>query len=69
MKEERLYLDTLQTIFIEKMMRKISEGKFSIYGDNTLEGLSRIIESTYYTNSQKEWLMTMREDYLNEFCR
>jgi len=69
MKEERHYLDTLQTIFIEKMMRKISEGKFSIYGDNTLEGLSRIIESTYYTNSQKEWLMTMREDYLNEFCR
>ena len=69
MKEERHYLDTLQTIFIEKMMRKITQGKFSIYGDNTLEGLSRIIESTYYTNSQKEWLMSMREDYLNEFCR
>jgi len=69
MKEERHYLDTLQTIFIEKMMDKIREGKFSIYGDNTLEGLSRIIESTYYTNSQKEWLMNMREDYLNEFCR
>ena len=50
-------------------MHKIAQGKFSIYGDNTLEGLSRIIESTYYTDSQKEWLMTMREDYLNEFCR
>ena len=68
MKEERHYLDTLQTIFIQKMMDKITQGKFSIYGDNTLEGLSRIIESTYYTDSQKEWLMTMREDYLNEFC-
>jgi hypothetical protein len=69
MKEERYYLDTLQTIFIEKMMDKITQGKFSIYGDNTLEGLSSIIQSTYYTDSQKEWLMTMREDYLNEFCR
>lgn len=68
MKEERHYLDTLQTIFIEKMMDKIAQGKFSIYGDNTLEGLSSIIQSTYYTDSQKEWLMTMREDYLNEFC-
>ena len=69
MKEERHYLDTLQTIFIQKMMHKIAQGKFSIYGDNTLEWLSRIIESTYYTDSQKSWLMTMREDYLNEFCR
>ena len=68
MKEERHYLDTLQTIFIKKMMDKIAQGKFSIYGDNTLEGLSSIIQSTYYTDSQKEWLMTMREDYLNEFC-
>ena len=69
MKEKRHYLDTLQTIFIQKIMHKIAQGKFSIYGDNTLEGLSSIIESTYYTDSQKEWLMTMREDYLNEFCR
>jgi hypothetical protein len=69
MKEERHYLDTLQTIFIEKMMRKIAQGKFSIYGESTLKVLSRIIDSTYYTNSQKEWLMTIREDYLNEFCR
>jgi len=69
MKEQRHYLDTLQTIFIEKMMHKIAQGKFSIYGESTLKVLSRIIDSTYYTNSQKEWLMTIREDYLNEFCR
>ena len=69
MKEERHYLDTLQTIFIEKMMHKIAQGKFSIYGDSTLEVLSSIIQSTYYTDSQKSWLMSMREDYLNEFCR
>jgi hypothetical protein len=69
MKEERHYLDTLQTMFIEKMMHKIAQGKFSIYGDSTLEVLSSIIQSTYYTDSQKSWLMTMREDYLNEFCR
>jgi hypothetical protein len=69
MKEERHYLDTLQTMFIEKMMHKIAQGKFSIYGDSTLEVLSSIIQSTYYTDSQKSWLMSMREDYLNEFCR
>ena len=69
MKEERHYLDTLQIGFIEKMMHKIAQGKFSIYGDSTLEGLSRIIESTYYTDSEKEWLTTIRKDYLKEFCR
>ena len=50
-------------------MHKIAEGKWSTYGDNTVEGLSTIIEMTYYTDSQKEWLLSMREDYLSTFCR
>ena len=69
MKEERHYLDTLQTIFLEKMMHKIAQGKWKSFGDNTLEGLSSIIQSQYYTDSQKNWLMSMREEYINKFCR
>ena len=69
MKEQRHYLDTPQTIFLQKMMHKIREGKWSTYGDSTVSVLSTIIQFTYYTDSQKEWLLSMREDYLNTFCR
>jgi hypothetical protein len=69
MKEERHYLDTLQVVFLQKMMHKIAQGKWSTYGDSTVEVLSTIIQFTYYTDSQKEWLLSMREDYLNTFCR
>lgn len=69
MKEKRWYLDTLQIRFLEKMMHKIARGKWKSFGDSTLEGLSSIIQSTYYTDSQKSWLMSMREDYIKEFCR
>jgi hypothetical protein len=69
MKEQRHYLDTLQTIFLEKVMDKIAQGKWKDFGGNTLEGLSSIIQSQYYTDSQKNWLMSMREDYINTFCR
>jgi hypothetical protein len=69
MKEERHYLDTLQVIFLQKMMHKIAQGKWSTYGDSTVSVLSTIIQFTYYTDSQKEWLLSMREDYLNTFCR
>ena len=67
--EQYHYLDTQQTRFLQKMMHKIAEGKWSTYGDNTVEGLSTIIEMTYYTDSQKEWLLSMTEDYLSTFCR
>lgn len=69
MKEQRHYLDTLQVVFLQKMMHKIREGKWSTYGDSTVSVLSTIIQFTYYTDSQKEWLLSMREDYLNTFCR
>lgn len=69
MKEKRWYLDTLQIRFLEKMMHKIARGKWKSFGDSTLEGLSSIIQSTYYTDSQKSWLMSMREEYIKEFCR
>ena len=67
MKEERHYLDTLQEIFIQKMMHKIAQG-WDLYGDSTLELLSTIIDSRYYTDSQKSWLMSMRRDYIKSFC-
>ena len=69
MKEQRHYLDTLQVVFLQKMMHKIAQGKWSTYGDSTVSVLSTIIQFTYYTDSQKEWLLSMREDYLNTFCR
>ena len=67
MKEEKHYLDTLQIRFIDKMIRKI-DGGWDIYGETSLEALTSIKEKTYYTPSQKSWLMSMRLDYITSFC-
>jgi len=69
MKEEKFWLDTPQKIFIGKVVRKISDGKFNSYGTTTVVGLSDILDNGYYTDSQKGWLNTVREDYLEVFCR
>ena len=69
MKEERHYLDTLQGIFIDKMLDKIDRGVWNLYGKDTSEGLKRISSLGYYTTVQKEWLRTMRRDYINSFCK
>jgi hypothetical protein len=65
-------LDSPQSFFLEKVMNKIEEkkGRFSnVYGTHTLDALGVIVDRGYYTDTQKEWLMTMREDYLECFCR
>ena len=69
MKEERFWLDTPQKIFIGKIVRKIADGKFNSYSTTTVVGLNDIMVNGYYTDAQKGWLNTVREDYLEEFCR
>jgi hypothetical protein len=69
MKEEKFWLDTPQKIFIGKIIRKISEGKLETYGTGTIVGLNDILDNGYYSEGEKNWLNTMREFYLEEFCR
>ena len=69
MKEERFWLDTPQRIFLEKVIQKISKGKFKVYGHSTIAGLNDILDNGYYTSLNKGWLNAIREDYLEVFCR
>jgi len=72
MKEMKIWLDTPQLFFLEKIMNKIEgkKGGFdNIYGSSTLQGLRVIIDRGYYTDTQKSWLNSMREDFLECFCR
>jgi len=69
MKEERHYLDTPQIRFIEKVIKKIdSKGWENVYSGNTSRGLRDIIQRGFYTPTQKDWLINMREDYIKYFC-
>jgi hypothetical protein len=69
MKEEKFWLDITQKIFIGKIIRKIAEGQLETYGTGTIVGLSDILDKGYYNAGEKNWLNTMREYYLEEFCR
>jgi hypothetical protein len=69
MKEIKIWLDTPQLFFLEKIMNKIEGGNFNIYGTSTMAGLRVIIDRGWYSDTQKGWLNSMREDYLECFCR
>lgn len=69
MKEMRIWLDTPQLFFLEKIMSKIEEGKFNIDGRRTMSGLRVIIDRGWYSDAQIRWLNSIREDYLEVFCR
>ena len=71
MKEIKIWLDTPQLFFLEKIMNKIEGNSFgdNIYGSSTLQGLRVIIDRGWYSDKQKPWLNSIREDYLECFCR
>ena len=66
MKEE-WYLSTTQTILLEKICRKIELG-WPKYGSATLLGLKDIIKKGTYLKIHRNFLNTIREDYIKEFC-
>jgi hypothetical protein len=69
MKEERHYLDTPQIRFIEKMIKKIDSHLWpNVYSGNTSLVLGKLLKEGFYTPTQKDWLITMREDYIKYFC-
>ena len=69
MKEEKYYLDTPQGLFIDKMIKKIDSGLWKdMYSGNTSRGLRDILEKGFYTPTQKDYLSTMRSDYIKSFC-
>jgi len=71
MKEIKIWLDTPQLFFLEKIMNKIEGNSFgeNLYGSSTLQGLRVIIDRGWYSDAQKPWLNSIREDYLECFCR
>ena len=71
MKEIKIWLDTPQLFFLEKIIHKIDGNSFgdNIYGTSTRAGLRVIIDRGWYSDKQKPWLNAIREDYLECFCR
>lgn len=69
MNEIKFWLTPQQMIFLEKVVQKTAKGKFKVYGHSTIAGLNDILDKGYYTDKNKGWLNSVREDYLEVFCR
>ena len=69
MKEIKIWLDTPQSFFLEKVIYKIENMDFKIYGTSTVGGLQIILDRGWYSDAQTGWLNRIREDYLECFCR
>ena len=68
MKEKKYWLTEPQIEFLEKMMKKIDEG-WELYSYKTRCGLEDILDSGYYNDWKKDWLVNMREDYIDSFIK
>lgn len=67
MKDKRYYLTEVQKGFLERFMKKIDEG-WHLYSYNTRCGIEDILLDGYYKDSQRNWLVSMRGDYIDSFC-
>lgn len=68
MKETKYWLTELQIKFLEKFMKKIDDG-WHLYSYNTRCGIEDILHDGYYKDSQKDWLKSMRLDYIDSFIK
>ena len=69
MKEIKIHLDTPQILFLEKVISKIEGMRFKVYGTSSIEGIRVILDRGWYSDTQVGWLNSIREDYLEVFCR
>ena len=69
MKEIKIWLDTPQMLFLEKVISKIEGMRFKVYETSSIEGIRVILDRGWYSDTQAEWLNRIREDYLEVFCR
>ena len=67
MKEKKYWLSVEQIRFLERIIDKIDEGWSQLYGYNTRIGLEDILDLGYYKDNQREWLLSIREDYILTF--
>ena len=69
MKEIKIWLDTPQMLFLEKVISKIEGMRFKVYETSSIEGIRVILDRGWYSDTQVGWLNRIREDYLEVFCR
>ena len=69
MKEIKIHLDTPQMLFLEKVISKIEGMRFKVYGTSSIGALRIILDRGWYSDNQVGWLNSIREDYLEVFCR
>tara|TARA_R100000742_G_C4213756_1_gene39411 strand:+ start:29 stop:238 length:210 start_codon:yes stop_codon:yes gene_type:complete len=68
MKEKKYWLTESQIRFLEKFMKKIDDG-WHLYSYNTRCGIEDILDYGYYKDNQKDWLKSMRLDYMDCFIK
>lgn len=68
MKEKKYWLTELQIKFLEKFMNKIDNG-WHLYSYNTRRGIEDILDCGYYKDNQRDWLRSMRLDYIDSFIK
>ena len=66
MKEKKYWLTEKQVEFLEKFMKKIDEG-WHLYSYTTRCNIEDILDRGYYKDEQRNWLGSMRLDYISSF--
>lgn len=67
MKEKKYWLTNKQIQFLESCMFRIDNG-WSLYSYNTRCGIEDILDIGYYKDNQRQWLLNLREDYIDTYC-
>jgi hypothetical protein len=68
MKEKKYWLTDNQIQFLERFMKKIDNG-WHLYSYTTRCGIEDILDCGYYKDNQKDWLRSMRLDYIDSFIK
>ena len=69
MKEIKIWLDTPQMLFLEKVISKIEGMRFKVHGTSSIAAIRDVLDRGWYSDTQVGWLNRIREDYLEIFCR
>ena len=68
MKEQKYWLTDNQIKFLERFMKKIDNG-WILYSYTTRCSIEDILDCGYYKDNQKDWLKSMRLDYIDSFVK
>lgn len=69
MKEDKWYLSGHQIRWLSKVSKLIYKGKWDKYSIATHRSIVDIIKKGTYSESQRMYIRSIREDYIKDFCK